>query len=160
MYIMLYTVCVCSLIASYLTRYCLSLSLEKSRMSHRLDPVLAIGCGRHSLSLWRTLSMTRQPASYGSKVGTYRRTSMSRLAPKNIPWSYSQTHKNETYGDNFESFSPLFPLKMGAYHTIDLQLNQKFTLAKEHWDFVALDRLGMGPRAIFYSHSSIFPSTL
>ena len=34
-------------------------------------------------------------------------------------------------------------LEMGAYHTIDLQLNQKFTLAKEHWDYVALDRLGM-----------------
>ena len=33
-------------------------------------------------------------------------------------------------------------VKMGAYHTIDLQLNQKFTLAKEHWDVIALDRLG------------------
>ena len=34
-------------------------------------------------------------------------------------------------------------VKMGAYHTIDLQLNQKFTLSKEKWDSVALDRLGM-----------------
>ena len=34
-------------------------------------------------------------------------------------------------------------VKMGAYHTIDLQLNQKFTLAKENWDSVSLDRLGM-----------------
>ena len=67
-------------------------SLEKSRMSHRRGPVLATGCGLHSLSLWRTLSMTHQPASYGSKVGTYRRTSMSRSAPKNIPWSYSHSH--------------------------------------------------------------------
>ena len=33
-------------------------------------------------------------------------------------------------------------VKMGAYHTIDLQLNQKFTLTKENWDSVALDRLG------------------
>lgn len=33
-------------------------------------------------------------------------------------------------------------VKMGAYHTIDLQLNQKFTLAKQHWDVIALDRLG------------------
>ena len=31
---------------------------------------------------------------------------------------------------------------MGAYHTIDLQLNQKFTLAKSHWDYVSFDRLG------------------
>ena len=32
--------------------------------------------------------------------------------------------------------------QMGAYHTIDLQLNQKLTLAKQCWDIVALDRLG------------------
>ena len=35
-------------------------------------------------------------------------------------------------------------MKMGAYHTIDLQLNQKFTLTKECWDSIALDRLGEG----------------
>ena len=58
--------------------------------------------------------MTRQPASCGSKVGTYRRTSMSRLAPKNIPWSYSHTHKNEAYGDNFESFFPSVSFKDGG----------------------------------------------
>ena len=34
-------------------------------------------------------------------------------------------------------------VKMGAYHTIDLQLNQKFTLAKQNWDVIALDRLGI-----------------
>ena len=33
-------------------------------------------------------------------------------------------------------------VKMGAYHTIDLTINQKFTLAKNYWDSVALDRLG------------------
>ena len=33
-------------------------------------------------------------------------------------------------------------VKMGAYHTIDLQLNQKFTLAKQNWDVIAVDRLG------------------
>ena len=31
---------------------------------------------------------------------------------------------------------------MGAYHTLDLELNRKFTLAKQIWDFIALDRLG------------------
>lgn len=31
---------------------------------------------------------------------------------------------------------------MGAYHTIDIQLNQRLTLAKLQWDIVALDRLG------------------
>ncbi|XP_076346165.1 pelota mRNA surveillance and ribosome rescue factor isoform X4 [Tachypleus tridentatus] len=34
-------------------------------------------------------------------------------------------------------------VKMGAYHTIDLELNRKFTLVKAHWDSVALDRLDM-----------------
>ena len=75
---------------------------------------------------------------------------MSRSAPKislgatpTHTHTHTHTHKDEAYGGNF-IFFPLFPLKMGAYHTLDLQLNQKFTLAKEHWDFVALDRLGMG----------------
>ena len=31
---------------------------------------------------------------------------------------------------------------MGAYHTIDIQLNQRLTLAKLQWDVISLDRLG------------------
>lgn len=31
---------------------------------------------------------------------------------------------------------------MGAYHTIELELNRKFTLAKKSWDSVVLDRIG------------------
>ena len=34
-------------------------------------------------------------------------------------------------------------VKMGQYHTLDLELNRKFTLSKEHWDSIALDRLEM-----------------
>ncbi|XP_042913446.2 protein pelota homolog, partial [Parasteatoda tepidariorum] len=34
-------------------------------------------------------------------------------------------------------------VKMGAYHTIDLELNRKFTLAKSCWDSVALERIEM-----------------
>lgn len=34
-------------------------------------------------------------------------------------------------------------VKMGAYHTLDLELNRKFTLAKPSWDIVALDRIDM-----------------
>ncbi|XP_028396701.1 protein pelota homolog [Dendronephthya gigantea] len=34
-------------------------------------------------------------------------------------------------------------VKMGAYHTIDLELNRKFTLSKDHWDFVALERIDL-----------------
>lgn len=32
-------------------------------------------------------------------------------------------------------------VKMGAYHTIDLELNRKFTIAKNEWDSVALSRV-------------------
>lgn len=35
-----------------------------------------------------------------------------------------------------------FALQMGAYHTIELELNRKFTLAKKNWDSVVLDRIG------------------
>lgn len=34
-------------------------------------------------------------------------------------------------------------VKMGAYHTLDLELNRKFTLAKKVWDVVALDRIDL-----------------
>ncbi len=30
---------------------------------------------------------------------------------------------------------------MGAYHTIDLELQRKFTLAKQMWDSIALERV-------------------
>ena len=32
-------------------------------------------------------------------------------------------------------------VKLGAFHTIDLELNHKFTLYKAEWDSVALDRI-------------------
>jgi protein pelota len=30
---------------------------------------------------------------------------------------------------------------MGAYHTLDLELNRAFTLTKEEWDVIALERV-------------------
>ena len=32
-------------------------------------------------------------------------------------------------------------VKMGAYHTLSLELQRKFTLTKENWDAIALDRV-------------------
>lgn len=32
-------------------------------------------------------------------------------------------------------------VKMGAYHTLDLELNRKFTLGKQEWDSVVLERI-------------------
>lgn len=34
-------------------------------------------------------------------------------------------------------------VKMGAYHTIDLELNRKFALIKQYWDIIALERVDM-----------------
>lgn len=34
-------------------------------------------------------------------------------------------------------------LQMGAYHTLDLELNRKFVLRKTLWDSVALERVEM-----------------
>ncbi|XP_070572344.1 protein pelota-like [Ptychodera flava] len=34
-------------------------------------------------------------------------------------------------------------VKMGAYHTLDLELNRKFTLAKAEWDIIQLERIEM-----------------
>jgi protein pelota len=31
--------------------------------------------------------------------------------------------------------------QLGAYHTIDLELNRKFTLYKNEWDTIALQRV-------------------
>ncbi len=33
--------------------------------------------------------------------------------------------------------------KMGAYHTIDLELNRPFTLIKPEWDIIALERVDL-----------------
>lgn len=30
---------------------------------------------------------------------------------------------------------------MGAYHTLDLEVNRKFSLSKEEWDSVSLERV-------------------
>ena len=35
----------------------------------------------------------------------------------------------------------LILLQMGAYHTLDLEVNRKFTLTKSEWDSVALERV-------------------
>ena len=32
---------------------------------------------------------------------------------------------------------------MGAYHTVDIESNRKFSLAKSCWDVVALERIDM-----------------
>ena len=33
-------------------------------------------------------------------------------------------------------------IKLGAFHTLDLELNRPFVIEKEEWDSVSLERLG------------------
>lgn len=40
------------------------------------------------------------------------------------------------------SLRVVFFIQMGAYHTLDLEMNRKFTLGKQEWDSVSLDRIG------------------
>lgn len=42
-----------------------------------------------------------------------------------------------------ESFLTLCTFKMGAYHTLDLELNRKFEITKAEWDSIALERVEM-----------------
>lgn len=32
---------------------------------------------------------------------------------------------------------------MGAYHTLDLEINRKFTLIKQEWDTISMERVDM-----------------
>lgn len=47
---------------------------------------------------------------------------------------------------------------MGAYHTIDLELNRKFTLMKEEWDSIDLERIEMAtdPTQVLKTYIFIF----
>lgn len=44
---------------------------------------------------------------------------------------------------------------MGAYHTIELELNRKFTLAKKVWDSVVLDRIGTVQHYVYFYRNSV-----
>ena len=43
-------------------------------------------------------------------------------------------------------------LQMGAYHTIDLEMNRPFTLGKQEWDSVSLERIGTCVCVVVYVH--------
>ena len=51
------------------------------------------------------------------------------------------------------AFDTLF--QMGAYHTLDLELNRQFTLGKHEWDSVAIDRLGIS-HALYQIQSKLY----
>ncbi|XP_065831312.1 protein pelota homolog isoform X2 [Oscarella lobularis] len=85
-----------------------------------------------------TIRKVQTESATGSTASNRVRTTLT-LAVENIEFDTAAS-KLRVKGRNIVE-NP--HVKMGAYHTIDLDINKKFTLAKGCWDVVALDRLDM-----------------
>ncbi|XP_054454320.1 protein pelota homolog [Anoplopoma fimbria] len=78
-----------------------------------------------------------QTESPTGSVGSSRVRTTLTLSVETIDFD-SQACQLRVKGTNLEENQYV---KMGAYHTIELELNRKFTLAKKSWDSVVLDRI-------------------
>uniref|UniRef100_A0A7N8X272 Protein pelota homolog n=1 Tax=Mastacembelus armatus TaxID=205130 RepID=A0A7N8X272_9TELE len=78
-----------------------------------------------------------QTESPTGSVGSSRVRTTLTLCVETIDFD-SQACQLRVKGTNIEENQYV---KMGAYHTIELELNRKFTLAKKSWDSVVLDRI-------------------
>ncbi|AWP17668.1 putative protein pelota -like isoform 5 [Scophthalmus maximus] len=78
-----------------------------------------------------------QTESTTGSVGSSRVRTTLTLCVETIDFD-SQACQLRVKGTNLEENQYV---KMGAYHTIELELNRKFTLAKKSWDSVVLDRI-------------------
>ncbi|XP_060884923.1 protein pelota homolog [Labrus mixtus] len=78
-----------------------------------------------------------QTESQTGSVGSSRVRTTLTLCVETIDFD-SQACQLRVKGTNLEENQYV---KMGAYHTIELELNRKFTLAKKSWDSVVLDRI-------------------
>eukprot|EP00118_Oscarella_pearsei_P015218 m.136139 g.136139 ORF g.136139 m.136139 type:complete len:385 (+) comp38172_c1_seq102:40-1194(+) len=85
-----------------------------------------------------TIRKVQMESSTGSTASSRVRTTLT-LSIENIEYDTAAS-KLRVKGRNIQE-NP--HVKMGAYHTIDLDVNKKFTVAKAVWDIVALDRLEM-----------------
>lgn len=83
-----------------------------------------------------TIRKVQTESSTGS-VGSSRVRTTLTLSVESIDFD-SQACQLRVKGTNMEENQYV---KMGAYHTIELELNRKFTLAKKLWDSVVLDRI-------------------
>ena len=73
----------------------------------------------------------------GGLTSTSRMHMMLTICVKTLDFD-TQASVLRVKGTNFEENQYV---KMGAYHTIDLELNRKFTITKAEWDSVALERI-------------------
>ncbi|KAM9838085.1 protein pelota homolog [Aulostomus maculatus] len=78
-----------------------------------------------------------QTESNTGSVGSSRVRTTLTLCVETIDFD-SQACQLRVKGTNLEENQYV---KMGAYHTIELELNRKFTLAKKSWDSVVLERI-------------------
>uniref|UniRef100_A0A8C1HL87 Protein pelota homolog n=2 Tax=Cyprinus carpio TaxID=7962 RepID=A0A8C1HL87_CYPCA len=83
-----------------------------------------------------TIRKVQTESSTGS-VGSSRVRTTLTLCVETIDFD-SQACQLRVKGTNIQENQYV---KMGAYHTIELELNRKFTLAKKAWDSVVLDRI-------------------
>ncbi|RXN32773.1 pelota-like protein [Labeo rohita] len=83
-----------------------------------------------------TIRKVQTESSTGS-VGSSRVRTTLTLCVETIDFD-SQACQLRVKGTNIQENQYV---KMGAYHTIELELNRKFTLAKKCWDSVVLDRI-------------------
>lgn len=83
-----------------------------------------------------TIRKVQSESSTGSSTSSRVRT-MLRIAVETIDFD-TQACMLRLKGRNIEENQYV---KMGAYHTLDLEMNRKFLLSKHEWDSVALERV-------------------
>ncbi|KAL1140073.1 hypothetical protein AAG570_000005 [Ranatra chinensis] len=85
-----------------------------------------------------TIRKVQNESSTGSSTSSRVRTTLT-IRVENIDFD-TQACVLRLKGRNIEENQYV---KMGAYHTLDLEINRKFTLIKSEWDSIALERVEM-----------------
>lgn len=85
-----------------------------------------------------TIRKVQTESSTGSSSSNRVRTTLT-ISVENIDFD-TQACMLRLKGRNIEENQYV---KMGAYHTLDLELNRKFSLRKHEWDSVSLERIDM-----------------
>ncbi|XP_018335801.1 protein pelota isoform X1 [Agrilus planipennis] len=83
-----------------------------------------------------TIRKVQSESSTGSSTSSRVRTTLT-ISVENIDFD-TQACVLRLKGRNIEENQYV---KMGAYHTLDLELNRKFSLRKQEWDSVSLERI-------------------
>ncbi|XP_065200804.1 protein pelota [Planococcus citri] len=104
---------------------------ESEDMWHAYN-LIAIGDGVRASTVRKVLNESATGSTTSNRV----RTTLT-ITVENIDFD-TQACVLRLKGRNIEENQYV---KLGAYHTLDLELNRKFTLTKDEWDSVALERI-------------------